>query len=177
MLFSGQFDPKDTEGQASYFPTPFYTPTSMVLDLTLSHIKYSNHTTGHLPNTRLAMEVLVVHGPGVDAGKIVERFNYDDEYTPSVFYATSYNVKHNTTEGYILWKAISYEDSGRKSSASQQALYNFPQDNGNVSKIPPSLASAFFGGRDDVMVKRMFLVFGTEGDEQSLNGDYFTWCV
>lgn len=169
-----KFDPKVESGHASYFPTPFFTPTSMVLDTVLSNIKYSNHTRAAIPDTRLALEMLVVHGPGVDPGEVVQRFNSDDEYTPSVFYTTIYNIKHNSsgTNGYMVWKAISYEDDSRKSSASEQAFYNFQSE--NPSDIPPSLAQAFFGNHN-VTIRRMFMVFGTDGDEQGLRGSHFTW--
>ena len=172
---SAQFDPKTADGHESFFPMPFYTPTSAVLDMVLSNIAY-NISGKH---NRLALEVLLVHGSAVSGGGIDQRYSMDDEYTPSVFYNTIYNIEQNQSSlpGYMTWKGISYMDSSRISSSSQQMSYN-PDPAGSAPlqdfKLPESLARAVYGD-SPVEVKRMFLVFGTSGADLYLNSKYFTW--
>ena len=172
---STQFNPKTSNGHNAFFPMPFYTPTSAVLDMVLSNVSY-NISGKH---NRLALEVLLVHGPAVSGGGISQRYSADDEYTPSVFYNTIYNIEQNqsSSPGYVTWKAISYMDGMRISSNSQQMSYNpDPAGSGPLQdfKLPESLARAVYGDRP-VEVKRMFLVFGSSGADLSLNAQYFTW--
>ena len=172
---SAQFDPKAGNGHETFFPMPFYTSTSAVLDIILSNIMY-NISGKH---NRLALELLLVHGPSVSGGGISQRYSFDDEYTPSVFYSTIYDIERNgsSSPGYVTWKGISYMDGSRISSNSQQMSYN-PDPTGKAPlqnfQLPGSLARAVFGDRP-VEVKRMFLVFGTSGADRSLNAQYVTW--
>lgn len=106
-------------------------------------------------------------------------YSADDEYTPSVFYTTIYNIEQNesSSPGYMSWKGISYLDGERISSSSQQMSYN-PDPAGSKPlqdfKLPESLARAVYGDTP-VEVKRMFLVFGSSGADLDLNAGYFTW--
>lgn len=128
----------------------------------------------------------MVHGPNVNNGSISRGRNSDDEFTPSVFTTYTYHTsakdksRHNTSKGgFAQWKPISYQNSGRKSTESQQATVvpTAHVSECEVKGVPHGLASALFGSDVDGVgnVTRWFVVFGTPGDENYINSTYNTW--
>ena len=137
--------------------------------------------------SRLALEMLIVHGPQVQNGSSSVHKYLDDEFTPSVFSSWTYGVQGKSQvdpglKGYLHWKPISYEDSDRKSTTSQQIniLSGGNDSSCTISDLPASLATALFGVRvnDSTRmsnVTRWFAVFGTDGDDSNLSPSYATW--
>ena len=122
--------------------------------------------------SRIALEVLVVHGPNVTNGSVNISKTLDDEYTPSVFKAFSYLFGSN---GYFQWKPISYQSQTRQTTKAQQANMVYAPDD-FVEEIPPSLASAVFGNDShELNVTRWFMVIGTPKDQSYINSNYSTW--
>ena len=130
--------------------------------------------------------MFIVHGPKVNNGSVSQITYLDDEFTPSIFSSWTYNVSGNMSVsddlgGYLHWKPISYQDSGRKSTVSQQvnvvSAGDIPEC--QLLTLPKGLATALFG--DDVNpvtvsnVTRWFAVFGTDGDDNYLDPKYSTW--
>ena len=142
--------------------------------MVLSGVNYNLSKDGlGVAHSRMAFQFLLVHGPAMKMGHFTDPvFNNDDEYTPSVFFTQLFKAQCNGTAGYMTYKGISYENSDRVSSKSQQvARKEF--GNSSTQSVPGSLCTAVFG--DNVgPVERIFLVVGTEGDE-FLNTKYFTW--
>lgn len=138
--------------------------------------------------SRLALEVLIIHGENVENGSISLGKSSDDEYTPSVFTTFTYNTSGKdqthyspSTGGYAQWKPISYQSSGRKSTQSQQVAILPTADVPacEVGVLPRGLASALFGSEVSNKtvgnVTRWLVVFGTPGDENYINTTYNTW--
>lgn len=124
------------------------------------------------PGGRLALELLLVHGPNTTNGSIEKSRTIDDEHTPSVFETLAYQFGK---KGYLQWKPISYQTSDRSSTKAQQANYVYANGTAcNVSRLPPSLASALFDVHT-VNATWFFMVFGTSGDDSALNSTYMTW--
>lgn len=127
----------------------------------------------------------MVHGKNVRNGTIAVDKTTDDEYTPSVFSTYTYNTSgsknsSNSIGGYIQWKPISYQSSGRKSTSSQQVrvIQVESEEECDVSAVPEGLASALYGldvENSSVTVVRWFVVFGTPGDPTYIQSKYNTW--
>ena len=97
----------------------------------------------------------------------------DDEHTPSVFQTIQY-LFGNSSVGYIQWKPISYQNSANRATTSSQQANVLFADGSDVKPLPRSLASALFN-RSTVNVTRMFMVFGSSGDDTYMNSEYMTW--
>ena len=120
----------------------------------------------------------LVHGPETLPGHLIQNFSLDDEYTPSVFETHSYLFGEQPYPGYLQWKPISYLSADRKSTSSQQAnLWTGGGEEDEAQSLPGSLASALFGRQPDqpVNVTTVYLIFGTEGDDNNMNPAYLTW--
>ncbi len=121
-------------------------------------------------------------GPGIPGGRgsLTESKWLDDEYTPSVFKTVKYEFGSSLdTEGFMAWKPISYQSSGRKSTVSQQANWVLPTGQATViNSLPTGLATALFQNVSVVgNATRLYMVFGTAGDETYRNPTYMTWYV
>lgn len=151
-----------------YFPKTQFTENSTVFDLVIENPLYMLSYN----RSRIALEVLVVHGPNVTNGSVNISKTLDDEYTPSVFKAFSYLFGSN---GYFQWKPISYQSQTRQTTKAQQANMVYAPDD-FVEEIPPSLASAVFGNDShELNVTRWFMVIGTPKDQSYINSNYSTW--
>lgn len=165
-----------------YLPKTLYTENSTVFDLLIRNF---NYTHNYSDNNRLALELLLVHGPQTSNGSVSFSRSFDDEYTPSVFETYKYLFgRENTTnttstsEGFMVWKPISYQSKGRKSTSSQQANVVMAEGSAQPqmgAKVPHGLASALFNSSTVSNITRMFIVFGTQGDETFINSGYMTW--
>ena len=123
-----------------------------------------------------------MHGSSFKNGSIVKKWTVDDEYTPSVFSSYTYqteaksaSLKNNQT-WFLQWKPISYQDSSRKSTSSQQVTI-VPTGNLEecvLEEIPDSLVSRVYKGNVG-NITRWFVVFGTSGDDSSIPPVYNTW--
>ena len=124
--------------------------------------------------------MVVLHGKNVKNGSILLKRTNDDEYTPSVFSSLTYNMSA-PLGGFIQWKPISYQNSGRKSTASQQVsvLPTGLVEECQLKSVPEGLASALYGshvnGTEIGNITRWFAVFGTPGDDSYTRPDYNTW--
>jgi len=119
------------------------------------------------------VEVEVVQGLAAgDRGSVGEKYSKDDEYTPSVFYTNFFAFGGTEGTGYVLWKPITYLNSDRVSSHSQQA--NCVKGNTSNEELPPSLAQAIYGN-DHGNTTTLYIVFGTEKDDSALNNGFYTW--
>ncbi len=120
---------------------------------------------------------MLLNGPGVTGGvgKISQSNSPDDEYTPSVFKTVKYEFGDTPqSEGFVTWKPISYQTGGRKSTSSQQANHILPAM--KITDLPKGLVTALF--RDVSSVgsgTRLYMVFGTSGDETYINPGHMTW--
>ena len=122
---------------------------------------------------RLAVEVEMIQGLGVGKhGSVGEKYSKDDEYTPSVFYTNFFSFSGAEGNGYVLWKPITYLNTDRVSSHSQQA--NYVKGNTTKDDLPPSLALAIYGNEYS-NATTLYLVFGTEKDDSALNNGFYTW--
>ena len=169
-------------GRLGYFPKSLFTNTSTTFDFAFANFPYSNISTcgTETDNTtcaRLVLKMYLVHGPNTLNGTLISNFSLDDEYTPSVFLTKAYlfGTQPSVSPGYLQWKPISYLSSNRQSTSSQQA--NMVTSINEETTLPDSLASALFGvDADEKMnVTVLYLVFGTEGDDNNMNPDYLTW--
>lgn len=165
-----------------YFPKTQFTDTSAVFDIVSENYLYAHRNA----YSRLALEMILIHGPNVKNGSITMEKTPDDEYTPSVFttytyHTTGKNLSHQNASagGFAQWKPISYQSSSRKSTESQQVTV---MPTGHISEcvvkeVPHGLASALFGNNVSHVgnVTRWFVVFGTPGDESYINSTYNTW--
>ena len=122
-----------------------------------------------------------MHGPNTQNGSVFIATSLDDEYTPSVFTTITYKMPQDSVDvvdetGFFQWKPISYQSSGRKSTASQQVnhLYATDQSSCNTGEIPDGLVNDLFG-RNASNVSRWFAVYGTSGDQSYFNSPYLTW--
>lgn len=154
-----------------YFPGTVFTENSTTFDLEIQNFSYQL-STSKKPSSRLALELLLVHGPDTLNGSVSVTRTIDDEHTPSVFQTFQY-LFGDSHIGYLQWKPISYQSSDRASTSSQQANVVFA-DESTIDPLPPSLASALFNS-STVNVTRMFMVFGSSGDDSYLNSNYMTW--
>ena len=165
-----------------YFPRTYFFENSTTFDLISENYPFVNSSS-----SRLALEVLLIHGENVQNGSVTVLKSLDDEYTPSVFssytYQTSGSQFNETRVGYMQWKPISYQDSSRKSTSSQQ-LHIVSADTPEaidckVEEIPAGLASSLYGTNFDHVsnVTHWFVVFGTDGDATYLSPSYNTWLV
>lgn len=176
LLFLQYQLPTSTDkARLPYFPKSLFTENSTTFDLIVEHFPYKlQYSDSAYPGGRLALELLLVHGPNTSNGSIEMSRTIDDEHTPSVFQTLAYRFGFGK-KGYLQWKPISYQTSSRASTKSQQANYVYASGTAcNVSQLPPSLASALF---DIHMVNAtwLFMVFGTAGDDSALNSTYTTW--
>ena len=168
-------------GRLGYFPKSLFSNTSTTFDFAFNNFTYSNISTcgTKTDNTtcgRVVLRMYLVHGPNTLNGILISNFSLDDEYTPSVFTTKAYlfGTQPEVSPGYLQWKPISYLSSSRQSTSSQQANIITSI---NESALPDSLASALFGvGPDETInVTTLYLVFGTEGDDNNMNPSYLTW--
>jgi len=159
------------DARLPYFPGTVFTENSTTFDLEIQNFFY-RLSTSKKPSSRLALELLLVHGPDTSNGSVSVTRTIDDEHTPSVFQTFQY-LFGDSHIGYLQWKPISYQNSDRASTSSQQANVVFA-DGSTIDPLPPSLASALFNS-STVNVTRMFMVFGSSGDDSYLNSDYMTW--
>lgn len=169
------------------FPKPQISENATMVDITVRNFTEADNDQTDTDG-RLALEMFIIHGSNVENGTVTEKEYLDDEYTPSIFSSWTYNVSgkdissnFNDMGGYLHWKPISYQDSARKSTTSQQIKV---KSAGNASEcelrtLPKGLATALFG---DVVnpvsvsnVTRWFAVFGTDGDDTYLDPTYSTW--
>lgn len=121
--------------------------------------------------------MILVHGDNLTSGSIEQTFSRDDEYTPSIF--RTYNYLFGETDdkgGYLQWKPISYLSPKRKSTSAEQAILVPGVPIVNIT-FPPSLASALFNESTVSNVTNVYLVMGTEKDENNPNPEYVTWYV
>lgn len=120
------------------------------------------------------MEILLVHGPHTNNGTINNTFSVDDEYTPSVFRTYDYLFGDRDNPGFVQWKPICYLSKDRKSTMSQQA--NVVRGLGRVNvSLPQGLATALYGDGEGLNVTSLFVVFGTQGDDNNFKPNYLTW--
>lgn len=119
------------------------------------------------------LEAFLIHGPHVENGSVFKNFSRDDEYTPSVFNTFNYLFGSNLDKGFLQWKQISYLSPARKSTSSQQV--NLVGAGNTMVTIPLSLASALYNSSTASNITNVFMVFGTEGDDNSMNPNYVTW--
>ena len=171
MVISFQVNPRHNEDyERGYFPKPWYTANSTTFDLMMKNFVY------RLPGeaSRLALEIELVQGLGVaNNGTLGQKYSKDDEYTPSIFYTRFFSFGGEQGHGHVRWKPITYITRHRKSSESQQAnaVLGGPV---NETELPGSLARAIFG--DDYSHRTtIYLVFGTEKDDNGLNSGMYTW--
>ena len=175
-----------------YFPKTLFTQNSTTFDLIVEDFEY--YLNRSLNRSRLALEMVVVHGSNVSSGNITIKKTTDDEYTPSVFSTYTYNTSgrsenkshpsnHSSHGGYIQWKPISYQSAKRKSTSSQQVHVQESAscEDCELEVVPLGLASALYGTNASVItemggnVTRWFVVFGTSGDKNYYNSPYITW--
>lgn len=162
------------------FPKTLYTVNSTYFDFVFHNFKYSDKLDDK-DNARLVLEMQLVYGPS-KSYELQKKFSRDDEYTPSVF--ITYNQLFNTddTRGYLQWKPISYLSSKRKSTQSQQALSN-EKCKPNVTLddgVQPGLVYALYGLNASAEVGEiipLYMVFGTEGDDNNPRPSYVSWLV
>lgn len=168
------------EERLEYFPRTSFSENSTTFDLTSENYHFVNSSS------RLALEVLIIHGENVRNGSVTIVKTMDDEYTPSVFssytYQTSGAFINKTRVGYVQWKPISYQSNSRKSTSSQQlniVSADMPEDiDCEVDEVPAGLASSLYGtdfGHGNIT--HWFVVFGTAGDPTYLSPSYNTWLV
>jgi hypothetical protein len=147
-----------------------------VFDIISENYPYS----GRNANSRLALDVTLVHGTKFLNDSISSVKTPDDEYTPSVFTTYTYRIHDDTSKGgFAQWKPITYQSSGRKSSESQQVTI-VPTAGVDEcdTEVPSGLASAVFGNASKnvtLNMTRWFVVFGTPGDDNYINSTYNTW--
>ena len=133
-------------------------------------------------SSRLALEVDLVQGHGVsNLGTLGQKYSRDDEYTPGIFYTRFFSFDGEQGHGHIRWKPITYITHHRKSSESQQANAVLGDTvnctvNGmvNCTDLPNSLARAIFG-KNYSYSTTLYLVFGSEKDDNALNSGMYTW--
>lgn len=126
---------------------------------------------------RLVLEMLLVQGDNLTGGSIQQVFSRDDEYTPSIFRTFNYLFGETGDKGgYLQWKPIAYLSNKRKSTSAEQATLVLGAPVVNIT-FPPSLASALFNEDTISSVTNVYLVMGTEKDENNPNPDYVTWYV
>ncbi len=162
----------------NYFPKTLFTENATTFDIIAENYPFgTNHT-----QSRLALDVFLIHGRNVKNGSIDIKKTTDDEYTPSVFSTYTYNTSGkrpladgngDTEGGYLQWKPISYQSKGRKSTSSQQ-IEVIPAGEACKLDIPTGLATALYGN-DTGNVTRWFVLFGTPGDPTYLSETYDTW--
>ena len=128
----------------------------------------------HGEPSRLALEVDLVQGQKVsNNGTLGQTYSKDDEYTPSIFYTRFFSFDGEQGHGHIRWKPITYITHHRRSSESQQANAVLEEPVSDKT-LPGSLARAIFG-TDYSHCTTMYLVFGTEKDDNALNSGMYTW--
>ena len=168
-----------------YFPKSILTINNTALDFVMKNFTYrlkdsKNGDDSYYKTNRLALELMIIHGPQVTNGSVSKLKNFDDEYTPAMF--TTYNYQfgrgsHDSASflGYLQWKPVTYTSGGRTSTSSQQV--NLADTSGVTSfdsSVPDGLALAVFGQRAS-NVTLVYLVFGTSGDDSALSTPYLTW--
>ena len=165
-----QVNPRhDEDYERGYFPKPWYTANSTTFDLMIKNFPYK------LPGeaSRLALEVEFVQGLKVsNVGTLDQKYSKDDEYTPSIFYTRFFSFDGEQGHGHVRWKPITYITHHRKSSESQQANAVLG-DTVNGTDLARSLARAIF--RNYSHSTTVYLVFGTEKDDNALNSGMYTW--
>ena len=184
FIFQVQIPEVVGEERLKYFPRTLFHENATTFDLISENYPFVNPDM-----SRLALEVVLVHGKNVNNGSNSMLQTNDDEYTPSVFSSYSYltsgrNLSVNKTRvGYLQWKPISYQDGTRKSTSSQHlgvVSADMPEDvDCRVEEIPASLASYLYGSDPGAVgnVTHWFVVFGTSGDDTHLSPGYNTWLV
>ncbi len=158
----------------NYFPKTHFHENSTTFDF------ISDNYTCVSNNSRLALDMILVHGPALKNGSIGIKRTSDDEYTPSVFSSYTYesepDQKSLSDEWFFQWKPISYQDDGRKSTSSQQVAVvpTGGWQECEMERIPESLVSQLYGeGHGNIT--RWFVVFGTSGDDSYISPTYNTW--
>lgn len=172
-----------------HFPKSILTVNNTAFDIVIKNFTYrlkdsNNRDKSFYYNTnRLAIELMIVHGPQVANGSVSRNKHFDDEYTPAVFTTYQYEFGMDSRApsshlGYLQWKPVSYTSSGRASTSSQQINM---ADTSNVlfnASLPMGLASALFGKLCTgklCNVTLVYMVFGTSGDDSALSSTYLTW--
>ena len=166
-----QVNPRhDEDYERGYFPKPWYTANSTTFDLLIKNFVYQFHGKA----SRLALEVDLVQGRKVsNNGTLGQTYSKDDEYTPSIFYTRFFSFDGAQGHGHIRWKPITYITHHRRSSESQQANPVMGETVSHTA-LPRSLARAIFGTSYSHCTT-MYLVFGTEKDDNALNSGMYTW--
>ena len=162
----------------SYFPKTSFHENSTTFDF------ISNNYTCIVDNSRLALDLVLVHGTSLKNGSIETKKTVDDEYTPSVFSSYTYLSKGTNNPAksqvnhtwFLQWKPISYQDAGRKSTSSQQATIvpTGTREDCALDKVPKSLVSQIYNGSHS-NITRWFVAFGTSGDDSYFSPTYNTW--
>lgn len=177
-----QFPTSTNDVRLPYFPKTPVTANSSTMDILIQNFGYN--LTSNVTNSdtkfasRLALETFIVHGPNTANGSIQSVRTIDDEYTPSVFSTNTYMLPGNQSlEGFLQWKPISYQDSDRRSTASQQVnvFYTSEYSVCESNTVPSGLASKLFKDGQWSNVTRWFLVIGTPGDDTWFNSEFITW--
>lgn len=121
------------------------------------------------------MEINVVQSDGVsNFGGLGQKYSKDDEYTPSIFYTRYFSFGGEQGHGHVRWKPITYITHHRKSSNSQQVNDLQSVTVNSTQKLPRSMVGAIFNNSFNSSTT-IFLVFGTEKDDNALNSDMYTW--
>lgn len=172
--------PTSATERLKYFPKTLFTENSTTFDIISENYQFTKNIGEKDNYSRLALEVVVLHGKNVKNGSILLKWTNDDEYTPSVFSSFTYNMSA-PLGGFAQWKPIAYQSSKRKSTASQQ-VFVLPTglvEECQLKSVPEGLASALYGsdvnGAAIGNITRWFAVFGTSGDDSYIRPDYNTW--
>lgn len=172
--------PTSATERLKYFPKTLFTENSTTFDIVSENYQFTKNIGKKDNYSRLALEVVVLHGKDVENGSILLERTTDDEYTPSVFSWFTYNMSA-PLGGFAQWKPISYQSNKRKSTASQQVsvLPTGSVEECQLSSVPEGLARALYGsdvnGTSIKNITRWFAVFGTPGDDSYIRPGYNTW--
>ena len=181
FIFIEQLYVPDKPGRISSFPKTLYSENSTVFDFVFSNFNYTISTSkkdSQVKYGRLVLEMLLVHGE-LNTGKVDKVFSRDDEYTPSVF--LTYNKLFGGSpfiDGFLQWKPISYLSHSRKSTQSQQANINTKAKSIPLSNVSQSFVTTLYSDDSEAgTIQPVYMVYGTEGDDNNPNPGYVTWYV
>lgn len=156
-------------GRLGYFPKTLYTENSTTFDFAFQNFTYKISNLPDGSYGRIVLDLLLIHNKN---GTIESHFSKDDEYTPSIFLTYNYLFKFvNSMQGYVQWKPISYLSVERKSTKSEQVNAILSPE--TVPVLPSGLASALYESTSNIV--QLYLVMGTEGDDNNFNPKYITW--
>ena len=157
-----------------------YSENSTVFDFVFSNFNYTL-SVGDTKYGRLILEMDLVHGQ-LQNKSVSKTFSRDDEYTPSVFLTYNQLFGGNRfrgkklLEGFLQWKPISYLSGKRKSTQSQQANV-INSKNISLSDMSKGLVTALYNESSPCFIQPVYMIFGTEGDDNNPNPQYVSWLV